>query len=114
MLKYQDYDYITFDRRDAVLAATLNRPSARNATDQYLHKELSRVFADIAQDKQTRAVILTGAGSAFCAGGDLKHGLSMNREQIDDMTEEGHKIIMDILDLQSKRRKQLAKNQRSE
>ena len=99
MMNYEDYDFIKFYRSNGVLTVTLDRPEARNATDQYLHKELSRVFADIAQDKLTRAVILTGAGSAFCAGGDLKHALTMNREQIDAMTEEGRKIIMDILDV---------------
>ena len=98
-MDYSNYDFIKFDRSEGVLTVTLDRPGARNATDQYLHKELSRVFADIAQDKLTRAVILTGAGSAFCAGGDLKHGLNMNREQTDAMTEEGRKIIMDILDV---------------
>ena len=98
-MDYQDYEFIKFDRTDSVLTVTLNRPDARNATNEHLHRELSQVFADIAQDKATRAVVLTGAGSAFCAGGDLKHGLSMNREQTDAMVEEGHKIIMDILEV---------------
>ena len=96
---YENYENITFDRSEGVLTVTLNRPHALNATDEHLHRELSQVFADIAQDKETRAVILTGAGSAFCAGGDLKHGLSMNRDQTDAMVEEGHKIIMDILEV---------------
>ena len=98
-MNYQGYEFIKFDREAGVLTVTLNRPDARNATDQYLHKELSQVFADIAQDKETRAVVLTGAGSAFCAGGDLKHGLSMNRELTDAMVEEGRKIILDILEV---------------
>ena len=98
-MKYENYENIIFDRSAGVLTVTLNRPEARNATDERLHKELSRVFADIAQDKETRAVILTGSGSAFCAGGDLKHGLNMNRDQTDAMVEEGRKIIMDILEV---------------
>ena len=98
-MHYENYENISFDRTEGVLTVTLNRPNALNATDEHLHRELSQVFADIAQDKETRAVILTGAGSAFCAGGDLKHGLSMNRDQTDAMVEEGHKIIMDILEV---------------
>lgn len=98
-MHYQDYNNIRFERVDGVLTVTLDRPEALNATDENLHKELSRVFADIAQDKETRAVVLTGAGKAFCAGGDLKHGLSMNRGQTDAMVEEGRKIIMDILEV---------------
>ena len=65
---YENYENISFNRTDGVLTVTLNRPHALNATDEHLHRELSQVFADIAQDKETRAVILTGAGSAFCAG----------------------------------------------
>jgi enoyl-CoA hydratase/carnithine racemase len=98
-MHYQNYSNISFERVDGVLTVTLDRPEALNATDEHLHKELSRVFADIAQDKETRAVILTGAGKAFCAGGDLKHGLSMNRGQTDAMVEEGRKIIIDILEV---------------
>ena len=95
-MHYENYENISFDRVERVLTVTLNRPDALNATDEQLHKELSRVFADIAQDKETRAVILTGAGKAFCAGGDLKHGLTMNRDQTDAMVEEGRKILLDI------------------
>ncbi len=96
---YSNYTHIAFKKNGAVLTVTLNRPDALNATDELLHNELSRVFADIARDKDTRAVILTGAGKAFCAGGDLKHGLSMNRRQTDAMVEEGRKIILDILEV---------------
>ena len=96
---YEKYTRIAFERSGSVLTVTLNRPDALNATDELLHRELSQVFADIAQDRETRAVILTGAGKAFCAGGDLKHGLSMNRDQTDAMVEEGRKIIIDILEV---------------
>ncbi len=80
-MQYDNYENITFNQSQGILTVTLNRPDALNATDEHLHRELSRVFADIAGDKETRAVILTGAGPAFCAGGDLKHALSMNRDQ---------------------------------
>ena len=99
MMDYSHYTSITFSRDQGVLIVTLNRPDALNATDERLHRELSEVFADIARDKETRAVILTGAGSAFCAGGDLKHGLSMDRAQTDAMVEEGRKIITDLLEV---------------
>ena len=98
-MEYDGYQHIKFERVGGVLTVTLNRPDALNATNELLHRELSRVFADIARDKATRAVVLTGAGKAFCAGGDLKHGLSMNRQQTDAMVEEGRKIILDILEV---------------
>ena len=70
MTPYDKYQHITFERGgDGVLTVTLNRPEALNATDEMLHRELSWLFADIARDKATRAVVLTGAGKAFCASG---------------------------------------------
>ncbi|MBV8954430.1 MAG: enoyl-CoA hydratase/isomerase family protein [Solirubrobacterales bacterium] len=54
-----------------VLLLTLNRPEARNALDDELTTALSAALNDAADDPGTRAIILTGAGEAFCAGGDL-------------------------------------------
>jgi methylglutaconyl-CoA hydratase len=49
----------------------LNRPDKRNALSRQVLDELQQAFIDLHQEKQVRAVILTGAGSAFCAGMDL-------------------------------------------
>ncbi len=49
----------------------LNRPDRRNALTRTLLDEISQAFDDFHQEKQVRAVILTGAGTAFCAGMDL-------------------------------------------
>ena len=60
-------------RRDGWrLHVTLNRPEARNAMSFAMVRELMAVFAAIADDRETRAVILRGAGGNFCAGGDIK------------------------------------------
>lgn len=70
---YTDYEFLTFDRADdGVLLVTLNRPERMNATNERLHFELSRVFYDIDVDAETSVVVVTGAGSDFCAGGDLE------------------------------------------
>jgi len=53
-----------------VVRLTLNRPDAANAVDGELHEALADVWTRIAADDDVRAVILTGAGRAFCAGGD--------------------------------------------
>ena len=60
--------------RDArgVVTLTLNRPSAFNALSESLLGALQTAIAGIAQDPSARAVVLTGAGKAFCAGHDLK------------------------------------------
>jgi enoyl-CoA hydratase len=54
-----------------VRIVTLNRPDALNALNQTLHDAVHHVWAQIAQDDDARAVVLTGAGRAFSAGGDI-------------------------------------------
>jgi enoyl-CoA hydratase/carnithine racemase len=58
-------------RRDAVVEVRLSRPRVRNAVDDALRDHLIAAFSAIADDATVRAVILTGEGSAFCAGGDV-------------------------------------------
>jgi enoyl-CoA hydratase len=54
----------------AVRIVTMNRPDHRNAINEHLHGELTRVWRSLADDRGARAVVLTGAGNAFSAGGD--------------------------------------------
>jgi enoyl-CoA hydratase/carnithine racemase len=58
--------------KDRVATITLNRPSARNALSPELSTGLRRAIAWAAEAPEVGAVCLTGAGSAFCAGGDVK------------------------------------------
>src|SRR5437879_10286143 len=77
-MNYNEYQHLLFERHDpGILLVTLNRPDVLNATNRRLHWELSRVWLDIADDPQANVVIVTGAGRAFSAGGDL--------DMIDDM-----------------------------
>ena len=57
--------------RDGVLTLTLNRPERRNALDGELREALAGALDDAARSADVRAVVLTGGGGAFCAGGDL-------------------------------------------
>lgn len=59
------------DRRDGVLTLTLNRPSAMNALSRELRRALIAAFTSLVQDAEIGVVILTGAGRAFCSGGDV-------------------------------------------
>ena len=60
---------------DAIATITLDRPDALNALTVPLKTELLAAFRTIARDRAVRAVVLTGAGRAFCAGQDLKERL---------------------------------------
>jgi enoyl-CoA hydratase/carnithine racemase len=55
-----------------VAVLTLNRPQARNAVDDAMREALQTEIRALAADTDVRVVVLTGAGSAFCAGGDIK------------------------------------------
>ncbi len=66
------YEYVKVELRDGVAVCTLNRPEALNAVDTALHHELETVLAQLARDRDVKAIVLTGAGRAFCAGGDVK------------------------------------------
>lgn len=58
-------------RSNGVLLITINRPRRYNAADEILHRELAEVWTDVAADDAVRVAVITGAGEAFCAGGDL-------------------------------------------
>ena len=67
----QDKD-IVVDRSDPTVAiVTINRPTRRNAMKLAMWKELGRIFTELSDVPELRAVILTGSGGAFCAGADI-------------------------------------------
>jgi enoyl-CoA hydratase len=71
-MDYDSYQHLAFERRPhGVLLITLNRPDVLNAADEVMHGELARVWADVSRDDDVRAAVVTGAGRAFSAGGDL-------------------------------------------
>src|SRR6058998_1348698 len=72
MIDYKEYQHLLFERRpNGVLLITLNRPEVLNATNDRLHWELTQIWLTIDRDKDTRVAVVTGAGRAFSAGGDM-------------------------------------------
>ena len=72
-MDWSAYSRLTFDYpADGVLLIKINRPDRLNAMDEVLHTELSRVWLDVDKDDGCRAVVITGAGQAFSAGGDFE------------------------------------------
>lgn len=98
-MNYSHYETLAFTRDGAVLTIKLNRPDALNAVNSQLHTELSRVFADIAADSSVDAVVLTGEGRAFSAGGDLDWFRTITTAQLDALFVEARRIIVDLVDL---------------
>jgi len=66
------YEHVILDRADQVATITLNRPDAYNALNLGLGRDLFHAVLDVDEDPDVRCVVITGAGRAFCAGGDVK------------------------------------------
>ena len=76
MLSPEAYEAIQIEKRDnGVVVATLNRPEKRNAVDDTMHHELGQLPCDADSDRDVKVLVITGAGRAFCAGGDFSGGL---------------------------------------
>src|ERR671924_85088 len=72
-MDYRDYQHLTFERREhGVVLITINRPEVLNATNDRLHWELTQVWLTFDADEAARVAVVTGAGRAFSAGGDLE------------------------------------------
>lgn len=71
---------------NGVLHITLNRPQSRNAMSLQMVSELRTVLADVAGDEHVRALVISGAGGHFCAGGDVKDmSRASSREGLRDL-----------------------------
>lgn len=69
---------VLYEKKDNIAVITLNRPEVLNAVNQALMQGLSQALDQAEGDDEVRAIILTGAGRAFCAGADLQQ---MSRRQ---------------------------------
>ena len=68
-------ELIELRQQDAVAQVALNRPQAYNAFNYEMISQLAKDLTALASDNSVRAVVITGNGQAFCAGGDLKWAL---------------------------------------
>jgi trans-feruloyl-CoA hydratase/vanillin synthase len=67
-----EYKNIKIEREDAITFLMLNRPDKRNAMSPALHYEMEEALSWLANDKETKVLVLGGVGDAWCAGQDLK------------------------------------------
>src|SRR5258707_10644617 len=71
-IDYSEYEFLKVDVAERVATVTINRPDSLNAVNNALHHELEQIWLDLGSDQEVNAIVLTGAGRAFCAGGDVK------------------------------------------
>jgi enoyl-CoA hydratase len=100
MLDPNAYKTILIERRKSGVAlATLNRPEKLNAVNDTLHHELMRVSRDADADPDVKVLLITGAGRAFCAGGDFSGGLQLPAEGTGGrLLHEARQIVDNLLD----------------
>jgi enoyl-CoA hydratase len=99
-MNYADYQHILFERREPnILWITLNRPEVLNAADAQLHTELVELWNTIERDPDVRVAVVTGAGRAFSAGGDLQlvEEAYQNYEEIVRILDEARDLVYNIL-----------------
>lgn len=100
-MDFSRYSRIEFERAGRVLIARLNNPDRMNAVDGPMHDELAEVFYDLNKDEESDVIVLTGAGNAFSAGGDLnwmKESFDAGGRGPDAM--DGKKVVYGLLDLE--------------
>ena len=66
------YETLRYEVKDAIATLTLDRPDAYNALNLTLGRELFHATLEADEDRAVRCIVITGAGKAFCAGGDVK------------------------------------------
>ncbi len=95
-----DFGTVRFRRDGTLLHVTLDRPPV-NAVDDTLHTELTRLFALLRHETEARAIVLTGQGRVFCAGGDF-HWFPQLRStaQLDRLRHHAKQLIWDLLDIE--------------
>src|SRR3970040_3162727 len=83
-----EYQTLLVDKDNGVTTITFNRPEKRNARIPQLHREMYDLLNDLRYDKETRVIVITGAGESFCAGQDLKQYFIEMDSQTDRVRDE--------------------------
>jgi feruloyl-CoA hydratase/lyase len=86
------YETIIATRDKGLTTITFNRPEKRNAMSPQLHRDMYDVLNELRYDKETRVIVITGAGPSFCAGQDLKQFFLELDSQPQSVRDEVHRL----------------------
>ncbi len=90
-------EFINFKKEGSIATIVLNRPEVLNSFNRAMALELQAALDDCALDDTIRAIIITGAGRAFCAGQDLAEAIAVDGPPIDKIVREHYNpIVMKI------------------
>ena len=98
-MKYDLPDELLVEAHGPLRTVVINRAAELNCVNENLHWALANVWRQLSADKAARVVVMTGAGRAFCAGGDLGWITTFLDDQVarDESIREGAQIIEEIL-----------------
>jgi len=97
-----DFSTLQLDRDGEVLKVTIAHPdSPLNAVDERLHADLTALFAGLRREPEARAIVLTGRGRAFSAGGDFAWFPKLREmRQLEALRRDAKQLIWDLLDVE--------------
>jgi enoyl-CoA hydratase len=101
-MDYSQYQHLTFERKPhGVVLITINRPEVLNATNDRLHWELTQVWLTLDADEAARVAVVTGAGRAFSAGGDLEmvEANARDPKRLARMVREASDLVYNMINL---------------
>ena len=95
------FEHLRFERDDDVLVVTIDKPDdPLNKVDDRLHHELTALFPRLQAEREARAVLLTGTGSSFSAGGDFDWFPQLQEPgRLADLRLDARRMIGDLLDV---------------
>lgn len=102
ILTPESYRALDIERRGDVLRVAIHHPEKKlNQVDGLLHAELARLFRELRRETRARAVLLTGHGDAFSAGGDFGWFPELREmEKLEELRRDAKQLIWDLLDVE--------------
>ncbi len=95
----QNDDAIKLDQpAPGVLRVAIDRPQVRNALNPQVRERLADIVEQAMGDPAIRAVILTGRGGQFCAGGDLASLAALPKDKVGALLQRGHRLLRAMID----------------
>ncbi|MEX0288939.1 MAG: enoyl-CoA hydratase/isomerase family protein [Flavobacteriaceae bacterium] len=92
------YENILVNKNEALATITINRPKKLNALNKLTSAELHKAFKALDEDKETRAIIITGSGEkAFVAGADISEFANFSVSKGTELAAEGQKLLFDFV-----------------
>ena len=91
---------VKLETHDVVATVTLDRPEKMNALSEEMYVELTRVFAELQTDDSVRAVVVTGAGKAFCSGSDVGGMHNVDMISARERMKRRHRMIANLVNLE--------------